>query len=281
MLVQHSAINSPHSTFNIQHSTLNTQHSTLNTQHANLIVDCRLLKNANSNSPPLSRFRWGAITIFPMTDSRHDITRRLTEGGLVAVIRADSGEQLVQVCKALCAGGVACSEITMTTPGALQAIERVAGELGKDALIGVGSVLDGETARLAILAGAQFVVSPILNPAVIEMAHRYGKPVIPGGLTPTEILSAWQAGADLVKVFPANHFGPTYFKDLLAPMPQLRLTPTGGVTLATAKSWLEAGAACLGVGGALVKKELIAAKDWRGLSQLARQFADIVAEYRR
>lgn len=168
----------------------------------------------------------------------------------------------------------------MTTPGALDAIHQASEALGKDAVIGVGSVLDPETARAAILAGARFVVCPTLNPAVIEMAHRYGKPIIPGGLTPTEIITAFQSGADLVKVFPANHFGPTYFKDLLAPMPQLRLTPTGGVTLDTASDWLSAGAACLGVGSALVKKDLIKNKDWKGLASLASQFAAIVKQHR-
>ncbi|MEX0777096.1 MAG: bifunctional 4-hydroxy-2-oxoglutarate aldolase/2-dehydro-3-deoxy-phosphogluconate aldolase [Phycisphaeraceae bacterium] len=212
--------------------------------------------------------------------SRHELASQLEASGLVAVIRADSPGQLVDVCKALREGGVVFSEITMTTPGALDAIAKASEALGKDAVIGVGSVLDPETARAAILAGAQFVVCPTTNLATIEMAHRYGKPVIPGGLTPTEILGAWQAGADFVKVFPANHFGPTYFKDLLAPMPQLKLTPTGGVDLSTAKDWLAAGAACLGVGSALVKKDLIKSKDWAGLTSLARQFSEIVRQAR-
>lgn len=212
--------------------------------------------------------------------SRNAIVHRIESTGIVAVIRADSPTQLIDVCQAMRDGGVVASEITMTTPGALDAIHQASEQLGKDCLIGVGSVLDPETARAAILAGAQYVVCPTLNLAVIEMAHRYGKPVIPGGLTPTEILSAWQAGADLVKVFPANHFGPTYFKDLLAPMPQLRLTPTGGVDLNTAASWLEAGAACLGVGSALVKKDLLKAKDWAGLTKLASQYVEIVRKHR-
>jgi len=205
---------------------------------------------------------------------------RMETSGLVAVIRADSPDQLVDVCAALRDGGVEVSEITMTTPGALDAIHKATQKLGKDCLIGVGSVLDPETARAAILAGAQYVVAPTLNPAVIEMAHRYDKVVVPGGLTPTEIITAWQAGADLVKVFPANHFGPKYFKDLLAPMPQLKLTPTGGVDLDTAAEWLEAGAACLGVGSALVKKDLIKAGDWKGLAALARKYSDIVKKAR-
>lgn len=215
-----------------------------------------------------------------MSLSRTQLVNQMEVSGLVAVIRADSPGQLVDVCKALRDGGVLFSEITMTTPGALDAIQKASSELKDQAIIGVGSVLDPETARLAILAGAQFVVCPVTNLAVIEMAHRYGKPVIPGGLTPTEILTAWQAGADVVKVFPANHFGPTYFKDLLAPMPQLKLTPTGGVDLNTAADFLKAGAACLGVGSSLVKKDLIKAKDWAGLTKLAAQFTQIVKQTR-
>lgn len=205
---------------------------------------------------------------------------RMEQSGIVAVIRADSPNELVDLCKALRDGGVEFSEITMTTPGALDAIAKASAALGKDAVIGVGSVLDPETARAAILAGAQFVVAPVLNLEVIQMAHRYGKPIVPGGLTPTEIMTAWSAGADMVKVFPANHFGPTYFKDLLAPMPQLKLTPTGGVDLNTAADFLKAGAACLGVGSALVKKDLIKSKDWAALTKLARQFVDIVKHTR-
>lgn len=205
---------------------------------------------------------------------------RIETTGLVAVIRADNADQLVDVCQALADGGVDVAEITMTTPGALDAINKASTKLGKHCLIGVGSVLDAETARAAILAGAQFVFAPTFNPAVIEMAHRYDKAVVPGALTPTEVLAAWQAGAEMVKVFPANHFGPTYFKDLLAPMPQLKLTPTGGVDLSTAADWLKAGAAALGVGSALVKKDLIKNKDWAGLTALARQYVEIVKKTR-
>jgi len=213
--------------------------------------------------------------------SRQHTLNAIEQSGLIAVIRADSPGQLVDVCRALAAGGANVAEITMTTPGALAAIEQARGQLGDDCLIGVGSVLDPETARAAILAGAQFVFCPTYNPQVITMGHRYDVPVVSGALTPTEIINAFSAGADLVKVFPANHFGPKYFKDLLAPMPQLRLTPTGGVSLDTAKDWLDAGAVCLGVGSALVKKDLIKAGDWDALTDLARQFAAIVAEHRK
>jgi 2-dehydro-3-deoxyphosphogluconate aldolase/(4S)-4-hydroxy-2-oxoglutarate aldolase len=200
--------------------------------------------------------------------------------GVVAVIRADSAEQLVDVCAALRDGGVVASEITMTTPKALHAIEQASDKLGDSCVIGVGTVLDAETCRAAILAGAQYVVSPSLDLDVIAMARRYGRPVIPGALTPTEIVTAWSAGADMVKVFPANHFGPRYLKDIHGPLPQIKLTPTGGVDLDTAADWIKAGAAALGVGSALVKKELIRKRDFATLTDLAGQYIRIVAEAR-
>ncbi len=214
------------------------------------------------------------------TPTRQQVLHDIELTGLVAIIRADSSQQLVDVCRALLDGGVKVAEITMTTPGALEAIAAATDQLAGQCTIGVGSVLDPETARMAILAGAQFVVSPTTNFGVIEMGHRYDKPVIPGALTPTEILSAWEAGADVVKVFPANHFGPRYLKDVLAPMPQLKLTPTGGVTVDTCKDWLDAGACALGAGSSLVKKDLIKAGDWAGLTALAREFIDAVRQAR-
>jgi 2-dehydro-3-deoxyphosphogluconate aldolase/(4S)-4-hydroxy-2-oxoglutarate aldolase len=168
----------------------------------------------------------------------------------------------------------------MTTPGALEAIAAARNALGEEAIIGAGSVLDAETARAAILAGAKFIFAPTLDRRVIQMAHRYDCAAVPGALTPTEILSAWSAGADLVKVFPANHFGPQYIRDIHAPMPQIKLTPTGGVNLDTAAEWIQAGCAALGVGSALVKKELIASQNWDELSELARQYVEIVARAR-
>lgn len=204
----------------------------------------------------------------------------LIETGVIAVIRADSGGQLVNVCRALSRGGVKACEITMTTPGALEAIAAASRELGKDALVGAGSVLDAETARAAILAGAKFIFSPILNIDVIEMAHRYDCVAVPGAMTPTEILAAWSAGADVVKVFPANHCGPQYLRDVHGPMPQVKLTPTGGVDLTTAADWIKAGAVAIGVGSSLVKKDLLAAGAWDELSALAKKYVDIVAAAR-
>ncbi len=213
--------------------------------------------------------------------SRRQTLERLETTGIVAVVRARKPEALGPLALALVEGGVEAVELTMTSPGALEAAQHIHAELGERCLLGIGSVLDAETARLAILAGADFIVSPILSPPVIETAHRYGKVVIPGALSPTEILTAWQAGADVVKVFPANHFGPGYFRDLLAPMPQLRLTPTGGVELSTVRDWFAAGAVCLGVGSSLVKRELVEGESWRAITDLARRFREAADEARR
>lgn len=206
--------------------------------------------------------------------------KKLIDTGVIAVIRADSGDQLVNVCRALSAGGVSACEITMTTPGALAAIAQASRELGDSALVGAGSVLDAETARAAILAGARFIFSPVLNLDVIQMAHRYDCVAVPGAMTPTEIFTAWSAGADVVKVFPANHFGPQYLRDVHGPLPQVKLTPTGGVDLTTAADWIKAGAVAIGVGSSLVKKDLINGGKWDELSSLAKQYVDIVAAAR-
>jgi 2-dehydro-3-deoxyphosphogluconate aldolase/(4S)-4-hydroxy-2-oxoglutarate aldolase len=211
---------------------------------------------------------------------RDQVVQRLCASGIVAVVRAKSSGQLVEVARAMAAGGVDCIEITLTTPNALAVIAAVREQLGDTVLTGVGSVLDGETARAAILAGAQFVVSPIFNPAILEMAHRYGLPCVPGAFTPTEILNATAAGADLVKVFPAGQLGPGFFKDILAPMPHLRLTPTGGVDLDTAAAFIKAGAKTLGVGSALVTPKAVAAGDFATLTETARKFVKAVADAR-
>ena len=215
-----------------------------------------------------------------MARTRSAVLAEIEATGVVAVIRAATGEQVVDICRALVAGGVTACEITMTTPDAIDAIARATAEIGDQALVGVGTVLDAGTARAAILAGAQFVVSPTLDLPVVAMAHQYDRPVMPGALTPTEILAAWTAGADVVKVFPANHFGPTYFRDLRGPLPHIRLTPTGGVDLGTAADWIKAGAVCLGVGGALVRRDLVEAADWAGLSALAARYVEIVRQAR-
>ncbi len=212
--------------------------------------------------------------------NRAAAVERLCKGGLVAIVRAKSSEQLIDVTKALVAGGVDCIEITMTTPNALKVIADCRKVMGASALIGVGSVLEADTCRKALAAGAQFVVSPIFNPEVIAAAHAGDAPIIPGALTPTEILAATNAGADMVKVFPAGQMGPSYFKDILAPMPHLKLTPTGGVDLNTAADWIAAGAVALGVGSALVTKKALAEGNFKEIETLAAQYVKIVAQAR-
>ncbi|HPD25239.1 MAG TPA: bifunctional 4-hydroxy-2-oxoglutarate aldolase/2-dehydro-3-deoxy-phosphogluconate aldolase [Candidatus Marinimicrobia bacterium] len=207
---------------------------------------------------------------------RQTITAKLIESGLVAVIRLDSGEKLPGIISALRQGGINALEITMTTPGALEIIKNFAAQTGTDFLIGAGSVLDAETARLAILNGAQFIVGPIFNPEVVRMCHRYDRPAIPGAFTPTEILTAWEQGADLVKVFPTTALGPSYIKDILGPLPQVKLLPTGGVTLENAAEFIRSGACCLGVGTALLNKKMIAADDWQALAKHAEAFRSAV-----
>jgi 2-dehydro-3-deoxyphosphogluconate aldolase/(4S)-4-hydroxy-2-oxoglutarate aldolase len=199
---------------------------------------------------------------------------------IVAVIRADSPDQLVEVAEALVAGGVEVMEVTFTVPRATQVLEKVAAKLGNRILLGAGTVLDPETARVAILAGAEFIVSPTTNVQVIEMCRRYSKLAMPGALTPTEVVTAWQAGADIVKIFPSELTGPRYLKLLHAPLPQVRLMPTGGVNLDTAVEYLKAGACALGVGGALVDPKLVAAGDLKKIESLARQFVQLVSAYR-
>lgn len=205
---------------------------------------------------------------------------RISESGVVAVIRARSKEQLPDIANALVAGGVLAIEVTMTTPKAIAGIELLADTLGDKAIIGVGTVIDAATCRDAISAGAQFVVSPVFDAEIVATTRRYGKISIPGAFTPTEILRAWSAGADVVKVFPSTTLGPGYFKDLLAPLPQLKLTPTGGVDLKNAGDWIKAGAACVGVGSALVSKDALAKEDWPAITRSAQAFVEAIRNAR-
>jgi 2-dehydro-3-deoxyphosphogluconate aldolase/(4S)-4-hydroxy-2-oxoglutarate aldolase len=208
--------------------------------------------------------------------SHHDILTRLIEGKVVAVVRLDSGEQLINVAEALKAGGMSIIEFTVSTPGAIDMIKQATARFGNEVLMGAGTVLDPETARAAILAGAEFIVTPALNLATIELCKRYGKPIISGALTPTEILTAWQAGSDMVKVFPADLGGPGYIKAVLAPLPQVRLVPTGGVSAENAAEYLKAGATAVGVGGKLVDKAAVARGDWAAITSEAQKLVDVV-----
>jgi 2-dehydro-3-deoxyphosphogluconate aldolase/(4S)-4-hydroxy-2-oxoglutarate aldolase len=219
-------------------------------------------------------------TINPSEPPMRSALERVLDCGVVAVLRAPSGELLADVAAALLAGGVEAIEVTFTVPKAAQVIEQVTDRLGDKIVLGAGTVLDPETARTAILAGAQFIVSPTVNLDVIRLCRRYSKLAMPGALTPTEILSAWDAGADIVKVFPSELTGPGYLKAIHGPLPQVRLMPTGGVNLNTAADFLKAGACALGIGGSLVEPQAIAARDFDRITQLARQYVEIVRRCR-
>ena len=211
---------------------------------------------------------------------KEEILNWVVDRGVVAVVRLGSSGQLMEVAQAIKAGGVDVIEFTMTTPNALGIIEESARQFGGEVLLGAGTVLDSETARAAILAGAKFVVAPTLSRATMEMCHRYGVVAIPGAMTPTEILTAWEWGADLVKVFPAGLGGPGYIKDILAPLPQVRLVPTGGVEPGNAAEFIRAGAAAVAVGSALVDKQAVAEGKFDILTERARQLAAAVREGR-
>lgn len=215
-----------------------------------------------------------------MARSKEQILTEMTQAGVVAVIRARSKDQLTGIAQALINGGVPSIEVTMSTPKAISGIEMLADRFGDKAIIGVGTVLDAATARDAIAAGAQFVVSPITDPDTIATTIRYGRISIPGAFTPTEIVHAWTLGGDIIKVFPSTSLGPQFFKDILAPLPQIRLTPTGGVDLNNAADWIQAGAACIGVGSALVTKQALANDDWASITANAHAFVEIVRSAR-
>lgn len=209
-----------------------------------------------------------------------DAAQRIVQSGIVGIIRAPDGAQLVEVAQALLAGGIDCLEVTFTVPQAHRVLEKVADALGDKILLGAGTVLDTETCRTAILAGAEFIVSPGTNVDVIQMCRRYSKPALPGALTPTEVINAWQAGADFVKVFPCDVLGPAHLKALRGPLPQVKLIPTGGVTLETAADFLKAGASALGIGSSLVEPKAIANRDFARIESLAKQYVEIVKKTR-
>lgn len=212
--------------------------------------------------------------------SREHQLHRMLESGVVAVVRSSDSSQLVEVARALTDGGVPSIEITMTVPNPIDVLRQVRVALGDKVLLGAGTVLDPETARAVILAGADFVVGPTLNLDVIRLCKRYDKLVMPGAFTPTEIITAWEAGADIVKVFPADVVGPAFFKAVRGPLPQVRLMPTGGVDLNTAADFLKAGACCLGVGGQLVESKAIAEKNFGRIRDLAKQYVEVVKKAR-
>jgi 2-dehydro-3-deoxyphosphogluconate aldolase/(4S)-4-hydroxy-2-oxoglutarate aldolase len=207
-----------------------------------------------------------------MARTKEQLLEMVIDAGVIAVIRAPSADLLLPIAEALLEGGVPAIEVTMSTPNAIRGIEMLADKLGDRAVVGVGTVLDAATCRDAIAAGAQFVLSPSFDEEVVATTRRYGKISVPGAFTPTEILRAWTAGADIVKIFPSTALGPGYIRDLLAPLPQLKLTPTGGVDAKNAGDWIKAGAVCVGAGSSLVSKDAMAKKDWAAITANAKAF---------
>ena len=203
-------------------------------------------------------------------------TRLIRETGVVAIMRAHCSDQLIAAADALKRGGVQAIEVTMTTPGALDVIAEAKARYSSDIVFGAGSVLDVETGRAVILAGADFVVSPILDVELIRLCNRYGVPVMPGCYSPTEILAGWEAGADFIKLFPASVGGPGLVKALLAPFPQVQVVPVGGVDLDTAANFIRSGAAAIGVGSSLISQELLDAGDMEELSRRAAAYIEQV-----
>lgn len=210
-----------------------------------------------------------------------EILAFITEVGIVPVVRTASAEQAIQAVEAIYNGGIRAAEITMTVPGAVRALEKVADRFGGKIMLGAGTVLDPETARICMLAGAEFFVTPSLRPATIEMVKRYSKVICPGALTPTEVLTAWEAGADVVKVFPCGNVGGAkYIKALKGPFPQIEMIPTGGVNLETAGDFLKAGACAVAVGGELVDAKLLKESKYDEMTARARQYLEAVAKAR-
>jgi 2-dehydro-3-deoxyphosphogluconate aldolase/(4S)-4-hydroxy-2-oxoglutarate aldolase len=211
---------------------------------------------------------------------KSEIARRLLDPGIIAIMRADSSDQLVAVAEALADGGITAIEVTMTTPNALQVIGDVTARLGERVLMGVGTVLDTETCRAAILAGAEFVVTPVTKPEVIRIANRYGKPIASGAFTPTEALLAYESGADFVKLFPSDQVGATYIRNLLAPLPMLQIVPTGGVSPETIADFMEAGCVAVGAGSTLILKDALKRGDMAAITARAREFVAAMAAAR-
>ena len=213
--------------------------------------------------------------------NKSEVLKRIREIGVVPVVRAASADEAVRAVEAIKEGGISVIEITMTVPGAVRVIEEVAKRFGSEVTVGAGTVLDAETARACMLAGAQFIISPALNLDTIEICRRYSVAVMPGALTPTEVLTAWSAGADVVKVFPCNAVGGAgYLKSLKAPFPQVEMIPTGGVSLKTAADFIKSGASALGVGSDLVNLDAIRAGESEKVTQAARAYLEAVREAR-
>ena len=212
--------------------------------------------------------------------TKDQIISGLLTPGVVAIIRADNSEQLIDASRALIDGGVSGIEITMTTPNALQVIADVRRVFGDKVLAGVGSVLDVKTAQAAIDAGAEYVITPVLKPEVIAFCHKVDKPIFSGSYTPTEAQTAYELGADFIKIFPADGLGPKYISAIRGPLPHLKIVPTGGVDVNTAGDFIKAGCVAVAAGSSLVSKDILKNKDWAKLTDLASQFIAAVAKAR-
>lgn len=212
--------------------------------------------------------------------TRANIVSAIEAVGVVAVVRLDDAAAGAEVARALADGGVKAIEVTMTVPNAVRLIADLSASLGDDMIVGAGTVVDAGTAREVIAAGARFVVGPVFRPAVIDACHDHDVPMMPGCFSPTEILAAWDAGADVIKVFPATALGPTFFKDIRGPLPHVKLMPTGGVTLANAGEWIRAGAVAIGAGTSLVDRKAVAERRFDAIRDAAIQFVSAVRDAR-
>ncbi len=214
--------------------------------------------------------------------TKQEVAKRIVEIGIVPVVRASSAAQAREAAEAVCAGGIPILEITMTVPGAIELIEQLAKEVGSQVLVGAGTVLDAETAKRCVNAGAEFLVSPGFDLETVKFANCKGKLMMAGALTPTEVIDAWKAGSDFVKIFPCGATGgASYIKALKAPLPQVPMIPTGGVNLKTAADMIQAGAAALGVGGELVSAKALNSGNLREITEAARQFVAVVRDARK
>lgn len=209
--------------------------------------------------------------------TKQEVLNKISESGVVAVIRLKDAQKLAKVIEAVRQGGVKCIEITMTVPGAVEIIRTLASTLPKDVLLGAGTVTDAKTAEDVITAGAQFVVSPILNLEVINVCKNKNIACMPGCYTPTEIFTAWNAGADVIKIFPATTLGPKYFKDIAGPFPHIKMMPTGGVTIDNVGEWIAAGAVAVGIGSDLLDKKAIEEERYEVLTErAAKMYANFI-----
>jgi 2-dehydro-3-deoxyphosphogluconate aldolase/(4S)-4-hydroxy-2-oxoglutarate aldolase len=213
--------------------------------------------------------------------TKEQVRTKIVEIGIVPVVRASSGQQAIQAAEAVCAGGIPIVELTMTVPGAIDVIAQLAKSMGNDVLIGAGTVLDVETAGRCLDAGAQFLVSPGTDLPTIQLAKQKGVLIMAGALTPTEVITAWKAGSDFVKIFPCGTVGGArYIKALKAPLPQVPMVPTGGVNLETAADFLRAGSSALGIGGELISAPALKSGNFSAIADLAKQYVEIVKKTR-